>query len=140
MIEVPKKLNLRQALLVAAFIAVELLLLLTYRGHDARFHWFTHFFVGASAALIIMSIITWRTGKAARLPLLWILLAHLFAMFPDILFSAFNIAHDTSWTDFFLLHIRAHFIPGRNITWYLIFITSLGLYLRIIEKLAAKHD
>jgi len=132
--------NIRWALFVIAYVTAELLLFSSYRGHDARFHWFTHFFLGVSVALIIMSIITWRTRKAVKLPLLWLLLAHLLAMFPDILFSVFNIAHSTNWTDFFLLHIQSHFIPGRNITWYFIFIISLGLYLWVINKRAVDHQ
>lgn len=134
-----KQQNIRWSLLVGAYIAFELLFL-SYRGYDARFHWFTHFFVGASVALIIMSTITWRTRRAVRLPLLWLLSAHLFAMFPDVLFSRLNIAHATNWSDFFLLHIHSHFIPGRNITWYLIFITTLGLYLWVINERTARHE
>ncbi len=140
MIRLFNKQNIRWALLVGAYVASELLLFLSYRGHDARFHWFTHFFVGASVALIIMSIITWRARRAVRLPLLWIFLAHLFAVFPDLLFSRFNIAHATNRSDFFLLHIHSHFIPGRNITWYLIFITTLGLYLSVINERTARHE
>lgn len=134
MIGLFKKQNIRWPVLMVPYVAFELLLFLSYRGYDARFHWFTHFFVGTSVALIIMSIITWRTHSAIRLPLLWIFLAHVFAMFPDLLFSILNIAHSLSWSDFFLLHIHSHFIPGRNITWYFIFALSLGLYLWVISK------
>ncbi len=30
----------------AIAVAVEAFLYLTYQAHEARFHWFTHFFVG----------------------------------------------------------------------------------------------
>lgn len=139
MIGLLKAQYIRWALSVGAYVASEYLLFLSYRGHDARFHWFTHFFVGASVALIVMSIITWRVRRVIRLPLLWIFLAHVFAILPDLLFSILKIAHNLSWSDLFLLHIHSHFIPGRNITWYLIFVLSLGLYLWVINKRTAEH-
>jgi hypothetical protein len=49
------------------------------RALDARFHWFLHFLVGASAALLLMALIAWRRRAAAPFPLLWILAGHLFA-------------------------------------------------------------
>jgi hypothetical protein len=104
-----------------------------YIDHDARFHWFTHFFIGGATALLIMSVIAWRTRKPVRMPLVWILVGHLYAMFPDFLFTIFMIVH-RMWMDVFLLHITAHFIPGRNTTWYVIFMISLGIYLFVLNK------
>ncbi len=115
------------------YTAAEVLLFISYRNHDARFHWFTHFFVGAIVALLIMSVIAWLTKRPIRLPLLWPLLAHLFAMFPDFLFSFKFIAHER-WMDLFLFHISSHFVPGRNITWYVLFISTVGLYLWIYSR------
>lgn len=63
-------------------------------------------------------------------PLVWPVTAHVFAMFPDLLFTA-GIAHYW-WMDLFLGHISTHFVPGRNLTWYLIFLTALGLYLTVL--------
>jgi hypothetical protein len=110
------------------FVAAEIALYSSYRHHDARFHWFLHFFVGASVALLGMSAVAWRTRKAVRFPLIWILIGHLVAMAPDLLFYAFSIIH-RGWMDVFLWHIGAHFIPGRNWTWYGVFVASLAIYL-----------
>lgn len=122
----------------ALFVLAEVLLYASYRHHDARFHWFLHFLVGASAALLLMALIAWRRRAAAPFPLLWILAGHLLAMTPDFLFLFFSIIH-RCWMDVFLLHIQAHFIPGRNLTWYLIFLLSLAAYLKVVASLPHSH-
>ena len=119
--------SLRLCLWCAGAVVVELGLYLSYRGHDARFHWFTHYFVGASTALLIMAAVTARTRRPAALPLVWPLVAHLFAMAPDLLFAA-GVAH-RRWMDIFLGHVGSHFVPGRNLTWYAVFLASLAAYL-----------
>jgi len=112
--------------------AVEIGLYLSYRGHDARFHWFTHLFVGASLALAVMAVVTLRTLRPVPYPLVWIVLAHLVAMAPDLLFEG-GIAHER-WMDLFLAHISSHFVPGRNLTWYTVFLTTLAFYLVAIDR------
>lgn len=52
---------------------------------------------------------------------------HLFAITPDLLFAA-GIAH-RRWMDIFLGHVGSHFVPGRNLTWYVVFLASLAAYL-----------
>ncbi len=113
-------------------VAVEVGLYLSYRAHDARFHWFTHFFVGASAALLVMSVVAARTHRPVRYPLIWAVLGHLVAMFPDFLFRT-GIAH-ARWMDVFLGHITTHYVVGRNVTWYVVFLASLGLYLAVLAR------
>ncbi|MGH9183195.1 MAG: hypothetical protein ACRDZ9_05195 [Acidimicrobiales bacterium] len=49
-----RRLRLRLCLWCLPPLAVEVGLFLSYRGHDARFHWFTHLFVGAAVALVAM--------------------------------------------------------------------------------------
>jgi hypothetical protein len=95
-------------------MVIEVALYLSYRHHDARFHWFTHFFVGASAALLVMAAVAARMRRAVPYPLVWPIVGHLGAMFPDFLFR-FGIAH-ARWMDVFLGHVSSHFIPGRNLT------------------------
>jgi hypothetical protein len=112
-------------------IAIEIALYLSYRGHDARFHWFTHFFIGASLALLVMTVVTLRTHRPVPLPLLWILLAHTFAMIPDLLFVGGQVHQ--RWMDVFLGHLSSHYVSGRNLTWYLIFLVSLALYLVALD-------
>ena len=125
--------SLRLCLWCALAVAAEVALYASYRGHDARFHWFTHFFVGSSVALMAMAAVAVLTRRPVRLPLVWPLLAHLVAMFPDFLFVAGH-AH-RRWMDAFLGHLSTHFVPGRNLTWYVVFMASLGLYLVALDRL-----
>lgn len=119
-------------------VVIEGLLYAAYQGSDARFHWFTHFFVGASFALVVMSLAAWRTRRPVRAPLAWIVAAHVYAMFPDFLFDA-GIAH-RRWMDVFLAHISSHFLPGQNFTWYAVFIASAGIYLAVLDGLRTRAD
>lgn len=128
----PSSRSLRLCLWCLAAVAVEVALYLSYRGHDARFHWFTHFFVGASAALVVMAVVTLRTGRPVPSPLVWPLLGHLFAMAPDLAFTG-GVAHQR-WMDVFLGHISSHFVPGWNLTWYAVFFAALALYLAAVDR------
>lgn len=112
----------------ALFAMVEGLLYLSYQHHDARFHWFLHFFVGTSAALSVMSVLMWWSNRTIVFPLLWLLTGHAIAMFPDIPWN-FQLLRHEPWMDVFLFHISSHFIPGGNWTWYVIFLACLALYL-----------
>ena len=85
-------------------IAVEVGLYASYRGHDARFHWFTHAFVGSAAALTVMTVVTLVRRRPVPRPLLWPMVTHVFAMIPDLVFSG-GYAH-RRWMDVFLGHIR----------------------------------
>ncbi|ALA56872.1 hypothetical protein [Nitrospira moscoviensis] len=110
------------------FGTAEVILYVSYQRSDARFHWFLHFFVGASAALLVMGTLILGWGRSTRHPLLWIFTGHMIAMFPDLLWNFLVAAHQP-WMDVFALHITAHFIPGRNWTWYAMFLASLAFYL-----------
>lgn len=131
----PARTHVRLCVYWILFLLAELGIFFSYRHHDARFHWFAHFFAGASVVLIVMSLVAWRRRAAVPYPLLWILSGHLFAMFPDILFLLFSVVHQ-QWMDVFVLHISIHFIPGRNLTNYVIFMSSLALYLSILRSRA----
>lgn len=126
---------MRRGLAVAgwlAFLAIEVALYLSYRAHDARFHWTTHFLVGATFALLLMTVYAWSLRRPVRAPLLWVLLAHLYAMFPDFLFEA-GRPHEW-WMELFLLHIRSHLVPGRNLFWFATFLVALGGYLVVLDR------
>ena len=123
---------LRWCLWCLGAIAVEVVLYLSYRGHDARFHWFTHLFAGASVVLFAMAAVTARTRRPVPYPLVWPLLGHVFAMIPDLLFAG-GVAHQR-WMDVFLGHVSAHFMPGRNLTWYGLLLASLAAYLVTIDR------
>jgi hypothetical protein len=92
------------------FATAEVLLYLSYQHHDTRFHWFLHFFVGTSAAFGVMTLITYWSNRTILFPFLWLLVGHVIAMFPDILWSAELLPHQ-AWMDIFVLHISSHFIP-----------------------------
>ncbi|MBW3546642.1 MAG: hypothetical protein KY452_00695 [Actinobacteria bacterium] len=119
-------------------VVVEVALFTSYQGHDAKFHWFTHFFVGTSAALLAMAGVALRTRRAVPLPLVWLLSGHLFAMLPDVLFNA-GVAHER-WMEVFLGHISSHFVPGRNVTWFLIFLVCLAAYLAVVFHVGEGQD
>ena len=129
---------LRLCLWCVLAVLVEIGLYVSYRGHDARFHWFTHFFVGSSVALLVMSAVALRTRRPVPLPLVWPLLGHLYAMFPDFLFTGGHIAHER-WMDVFLGHISTHFVPGRNLTWYVVFLAAVTLYLGVLHRLGPRR-
>ncbi len=114
-------------------VIVEILLYASYRGHDARFHWFTHFFVGSAAALLVMAVVALRTLRPVPVPLVWPVLGHLYAMFPDFLFTA-GVAH-YQWMDVFLGHITTHFVPGRNLTWFVVFLVAAAAYLAALDRI-----
>lgn len=107
---------------------MEMMLYLSYRQNDGRFHWFLHFFVGASVALLGMAIFTFVSGRIVPVVPLWMVTGHLIAMFPDVLWQFLITPHEP-WMDVFLGHISAHFVPGRNWTWYVVFLICLALYL-----------
>lgn len=117
----------------ALAVVVEIGLYLSYRGHDARFHWFTHFFVGSAAALVVLGVVAGRTRRPVPVPLVWLLAGHLFAMTPDLAFTVGSVAHE-AWMDVFLGHVSSHFVPGRNLTWYLVFLVAVAHYLRVLDR------
>lgn len=83
-----------------------------------------------------MALAARRWRRPVPYPLVWPLLAHLVAMFPDLLFAGGD-AH-ARWMDVFLGHITSHFVPGRNLTWYVVFLTALAYYLVELKRIG--HD
>ena len=110
----------------AVLIVAELALFASYRGHEAGFHWATHFLVGLTAAGLLN--LAWLALKGApmRGQIASIYGLHLFAMFPDLLFSA-GIPHD-DWMDVFLGHISSHYVAGGAATWLVLALASSGIY------------
>ncbi len=117
-----------------AAVALEVALYRSYSGHDAAFHWYTHFFVGAGAALVVMTVVARVRRRPVRLPLLWMLVGHLYAMVPDLLFTGGHVAHQR-WMDVFAFHVSSHFVPGRNLTWCVVFLGCLAMYLGTLDRL-----
>jgi hypothetical protein len=123
----PRRLAVQLVVLVAAEVA----LFASYRGHEAGFHWATHFLVGLTAAALLNLV--WLLVRDSPAPgqIASLLAAHLVAMFPDLLFSA-GIPH-YKWMDVFLGHISAHHIPGADATWLAIGLTSLTAYAAVLS-------
>jgi pimeloyl-ACP methyl ester carboxylesterase len=123
---------------LALLAAVELLLFASYRGHEASFHWATHFLVGVSMAAVTNMMWLALKGAPARWQLVSVLAWHLFAMFPDLLFRA-GVPHD-GWMDVFLAHISSHYLPGGAYAWLLIALALSLLYAIVLARwLAARR-
>ncbi len=129
----------RGSLLVALLaICAGVGLYVTYQAHEARYHWFTHFFIGASVGLIAMSVWIAEEKRRVPYPAIWIFAGHAVAMAPDFLF-AFGIPHQR-WMDVFLGHLSALSVPGHNLTWYAVFLVTLAGYLTADARLRAQRD
>lgn len=127
-----------RSLIGTAFAAAtEIFLFARYQAHDAPFHWFTHFLVGGSVALIGMTVWVVQERRRVALSAVWVVLGHLVAMFPDLLF-AWGIPHQR-WMDAFLGHITSHYIPGGNATWYAVFLGALAVYLTADARLRSSR-
>ena len=119
----PRSLLVQLVILVLA----EILLFTSYGAHDARFHWATHFLVGlAFAALwcLVRLLVTGAPGP--RWLLMTVLGFHLYAMLPDLLFRA-GVPH-YRWMDVFLGHVASHYVPGGDLTWFLVATLCTGAY------------
>lgn len=131
----------RRTLLVqlVVLIGVEAVLFASYRQHEAGFHWSTHFLVGLTTAALVLSAWLALKGAPARGQLMWVLGLHLFAMFPDLLFSPGQQPHD-EWMDVFLGHISSHYIPGGDATWLVIALAAGAAYCCLLSRwLAARR-
>ncbi len=119
--------GLRSLIGLVVAVAIETWLYLDYQAHEARVHWFTHFFIGAGVALIGMTVWIVEERRRVAVPALWLVFGHVVAMLPDTMFH-FGIPH-RRWMDVFLAHISAHTVPGGNLTWYALFLAALAGYL-----------
>lgn len=117
---------------LGVLLVAELLLFRSYVHHEAGFHWATHFLVGLTAAAIVNAIWLALKGAPARGQLLWVLGLHLYAMFPDLLFSPGLIPHN-GWMDVFLGHISSHYVPGGDATWLLVAVLASGAYAALLS-------
>ena len=42
--------------------------------------------------------------------------------------------------DVFLGHISTHFVPGRNLTWFAVFLLLLSVYLAVVARYSAAEE
>lgn len=116
----------------------EALLFASYAGHDARFHWATHFLVGLLTAALFLSVYLLVAARPAPGQLIAVLAFHLVAMAPDLLFRV-GKPHDW-WMDVFLGHLSAHYVPGGDDTWLIVALMALAGYIWLLTRwLAARH-
>lgn len=69
-------------------IAAEVVLYRTYTGHDASFHWSTHFLVAVIATVAWNATYLRVRARPAQVQLFAVLGFHLAAMAPDLAFRA----------------------------------------------------
>lgn len=110
----------------------------SYAGHDARFHWATHFLVGLIAAAVVLSVYLLVAARPAPGQLMVVLVLHLVAMTPDLLFR-FGVPH-ALWMDVFLGHVSSHYLPGGDNTWLVLALLAMAGYAWLLTRwLAARH-
>lgn len=119
------------ALQAVLLLGVEAVLLASYLGQDAGFHWSTHFLVGLLVAAVWNLVWLLVAAAPARGQLAVIVAFHLFAMVPDLLFRAAVAPHE-AWMDVFLGHISAHEIPGGDETWLILALVGSGVYAAVL--------
>ena len=113
-------------------VAAEVWFLGKYAAEAASWHWYIHFFAGASVALVVMTWWSWRHRRAVPFPLGWVLLAHFFAAAPDLVIPE-NIPHKP-WQEVFVGHLASHYLPGRGLSWLVLFAAALAGYLVTLAR------
>lgn len=114
-----------------ALVLGEALILTAYALTDALFHWSTHFLVGLTAAAVYNLLVLTIRGKPAPGQLASVLVLHLVAMAPDLVFPL-GIPH-LAWMDIFLGHISAHYFPGGDAGWLAVALTTTTVYVAVLS-------
>jgi len=125
--------RLAATLAVAVPLLLEALFLQRYAAEAASWHWYIHLAAGATLALPLMVLWSRRHHRPVPYPLVWVLLAHLFAAIPDLLIPE-NVPHQ-SWQDVFAGHVASHYLPGGGATWLVVVALALVGYLRTLDRL-----
>lgn len=131
----------RRTLTVQLIVLVmsEVALFRVYGGYDSRFHWGAHFLVGLLTAALWLSVVLLVKGAPARGQLLTVLLFHLYAMAPDLVFRAGG--PHARWMNVFLGHIWVHYLPGGDRTWLVLAELALAGYCLLLSRwLQARTD
>ncbi len=123
----------RAVVAAVAAVGVEVLLYERYGAHEASFHWFTHLYVGGAAALLVLSGLALLRRRVSPYPVVWVVVGHVVALVPDLLFTLRDMAH-RPWMDIFLGHLWTHFVPGRNATWFAVFALAVTAYVLSVER------
>jgi len=111
---------------LAVLVVAEVALFRSYGTFDSSFHWAAHFLVGVIGASVFLSAWLLVASAPARFQVVVLLLFHLYAMFPDLLFRA-GVPH-SPWMNVFLGHIAVHYIWGGDRTWLVLALAAYGGY------------
>lgn len=124
---------------IAVLAVAEVGLYYSYAAHDARFHWATHFLVGLIAAALWQSVHLVIAARPSRLQIVSVLLFHLAAMWPDLVFRI-GEPHE-HWMDWLALgHISVHYLPGGDTSWLVLALLAAGGYAFLLSRwLMARH-
>ena len=123
---------------VAVLAVAEVLLFLSYSGHDSRFHWAAHFLVALIATTAWLSVYLLVAARPAPLQVGTVLVFHLVAMFPDLLFFV-GVPH-YPWMDVFFAHVAVHYLPGGDTTWLALALVVVAAYTWLVTRwLRARH-
>jgi|GEM_PF-4710736 len=114
------------AVQTGVLVAVEVVLYLSYTGHDAAFHWSTHFLVAVIATTLWHTAHLRLRGRPAPGQVLTVVGFHLVAMAPDLAFRA-GVPHER-WMDVFLGHVSSHYLPGGDRTWLVLACLAVLVY------------
>lgn len=117
---------------LVVLIGAEAAILAVYWRPDSLFHWSIHFLVGLTTAAVWNLTVLLLLDRPAPGQLASILVLHLIAMAPDILFG-FEVPH-YAWMDLFLGHISVHYTPGQDRTWLAIALLTTGLYVILLSR------
>jgi pimeloyl-ACP methyl ester carboxylesterase len=120
-------------------VVAEVLLYQSYSVHDARFHWATHFLVGLLVTALWQTVHLLVAARPARGQLITIVILHLWAMWPDLLFRG-GVPH-YRWMDWVALgHVSSHYLPGGDTSWLVLALLAAGGYALLLGRwLAARH-
>lgn len=119
------------AVQLVVLVIAEIALFRVYGSYDSRFHWGAHFLVGLIAAAGWLS--GWLILRGAPAPgqIVTVLVAHLYAMAPDLVFRI-HVPH-AQWMNVFLGHIAVHYIPGGDRTWLALAAVALLGYCTLLS-------
>ena len=127
---------LRPASLLAQLVfvvAAEVVLYASYASHDARFHWATHFLVALLVTALWQSLHLLVVARPARGQLATVVIFHLWAMWPDLLFRA-GVPH-YHWMDWLALgHVSSHYLPGGDTSWLVLALVGAGGYAVLLAR------
>lgn len=123
---------------LAVLVIAEVGLFRVYGSFDSRFHWGAHFLVAVIATSAWLSVLLLLKAAPARGQLILVLLVHLYAMTPDLLFRI-GVPHQ-QWMNVFLGHIAVHYVPGGDRTLLALAVLAAGGYCLLLSRWIAARQ